>query len=114
MSVQAAVPHYISELTHAGGLKGADIANIAQVSRATVTRWKSGEAKPRPNHEMIISDLYYVVRRLSDYYSTDNIRVWLYAPHPQLNGERAIDLIHNGQTIDVLRVLDRLDNDVFI
>lgn len=114
MSALAAVPRYIHELTDEGGLKGSDIANIAQVSRATVTRWKAGTAKPQPNHEIILSDLYYVVGRLRDYYSTENIRTWLYAPHPQLDGERAIDLVHSGQTIEVLRILDRLENDVFI
>lgn len=114
MSAIAAVPRYINELTDEGGLKGADIANIAQVSRATVSRWKSGDAKPQPNNELILADLFYVVGRLRDYYSTENIRTWLYAPHPQLGGQKAIDLIHAGKTIEVLRVLDRLENDVFI
>jgi uncharacterized protein (DUF2384 family) len=58
--------------------------------------------------------LYYVVGRLQDYYSADEIRSWLYARHPQLGGQRAIDLIHDNKTIEVLRVLDRLDSDVYV
>jgi uncharacterized protein (DUF2384 family) len=84
------------------------------VSKATVSRWKSGDIKPQPRNELILSDLYYVVGRLQEYYAPDEIRTWLYARHPQLNGERAIDLINQSRTVDVLAVLDRLDNEVYV
>lgn len=111
---QGAVSRYLDELQTEGGLKGTDIANITEVSKATVSRWKSGTIKPHPRNELILSDLYYVAGRLREYYSADEIRSWLYARHPQLDGERAIDLINQGRTIEVLKVLDRLDNEVFV
>jgi hypothetical protein len=109
-----AVPRFLDELNTEGGLKGTDIANITEVSKATVSRWKAGDMKPQPRNELILSDLYYVVGRLRDYYSPDQIRTWLYARHPQLNGERAIDLVHDDRTVEVLKVIDRLDNEVFL
>lgn len=109
-----AVPRFLNELTNLGGLKGTDIANITEVSKATVSRWKSGDIKPQPRSELILSDLHYVVGRLQEFYSAPEIRTWLYARHPQLNGERAIDLIHDERTVDVLKVIDRLENEVFI
>lgn len=112
--MQGSVIRYIDELWRFGGLKGTDIANITSVSKATVSRWKAGDIKPQPRNELVLSDLYYVVGRLQEYYSPEEIRTWLYARHPQLNGERAIDLINQGQTIKVLAVLDRLDNEVYI
>ncbi|TVR10840.1 MAG: DUF2384 domain-containing protein [Salinarimonadaceae bacterium] len=112
--MQGAVVRFIDELGKVGGLKGADIANITDVSKATVSRWKSGDFKPQPRNELILSDLYYVVGRLQEYYSPDEIRSWLYARHPQLSGERAIDLINQSRTVDVLAVLDRLDNEVYV
>lgn len=108
------VTTYIGGLAEIGGLKGTDIANITNVSKATVSRWKDGAIKPQPRNELILSDLYYIVGRLSEYYGPDEIRSWLYARHPQLGGERAIDLIHQDRTIEVLSVIDRLDNDVYI
>jgi hypothetical protein len=63
---------------------------------------------------LLLSDLYYVVGRLQEYYASDEIRLWLYARHPQLNGERAIDLINRGRTIEVLAILDRLDSAVYL
>ena len=110
----SAVPRFIDELGVIGGLKGTDIANIAEVSKATVSRWKSGDIKPQPRNELIMSDLHYVVGRLREFYSSQEIRSWLYARHPQLDGERAIDLIHDDRTVEVLKIIDRLENEVYL
>ena len=44
----------------------------------------------------------------------EEIRAWLYARHPQLDGRRAIDLIHEDRSEEVLNILDRLDADVYL
>lgn len=110
----SAVIRYIDGLNEIGGLSGTDIANISEVSKATVSRWKSGAITPHPKTQLVLSDLHYVVDRLREYYSPIEIRTWLYARHPQLEGRRAIDLINRNQSEEVLRVLDRLDNEVFL
>lgn len=104
----------IEDIEKLGGLRGTDIANITDVSKATVSRWRSGSFKPQPKNELVLADLHYVVQRLQDYYTSEEIRTWLYARHPQLNGERAIDLIHDERTLEVLKVLDRLDSDAYV
>lgn len=111
---QGTVAKYIDELERVGGLKGTDIANITSVSKATVSRWAKGALKPRPNTQLVLSDLHYIVGRLQEYYAADEIRIWLYARHPQLDGERAIDLINRGQSERVLNVLDRLDAEAYL
>ena len=108
------MPRYLDDLGRMGSLTGTDIANIADVSKATVSRWKSGTAKPQPNTQLVLSDLRYIVGRLEEFYSADEIRIWLYARHPQLGGERAIDLINRNQSEDVLRVIDRLDAEAYL
>jgi uncharacterized protein (DUF2384 family) len=105
---------YLENLEKDGGLKSTDIANIVDVSKPTISRWKARRYQPQPGHELILSDLNYLVLRLSEYYSPDEIRSWLYARHPQLDGRRAIDLVHDRRTEAVLRVLERLDNDVYL
>lgn len=112
--LHGAVGRYIDELQERGGLKGTDIANIADVSKATVSRWLNGKADPQPKTQLVLSDLTYIVGRLSDYYSAKEIRIWLFARHPQLGGERAIDLINAGRSIEVLRILDRLDAGAYL
>jgi transcriptional regulator with XRE-family HTH domain len=113
-ATQGAVARYIERLRDVGGLKGTDIANITEVSKATVSRWSQGAASPHPRKQLVLSDLYYIVGRLEEYYSANEIRAWLYARHPQLEGARAIDLINQGRSEEVLRVLDRLDAAVYL
>ena len=116
MTEAAAKPvvQFIARLQEDGGLKGTDIANFTGVSKATVSRWCSGRKSPHPKTQLIMSDLSYVVMRLSEYYSQEEVRAWLYARHPQLEGRRAIDLIHDERTEDVLAILDRLDADAYL
>ena len=109
----SAVSKLIDDLRDRGGLKGTDVANIADVSPATVSRWAAGKALPHPKTQLVISDLRYVVDRLSEFYSPDETRLWLYSKHRLLDSERAIDLIHRGQADKVLAVIESLDEVTF-
>ena len=116
MSQESAKPvvQFLEQLQVNGGLKGTDIANFTGVSKATVSRWGKGQKSPHPQTQLIMSDLSYVVMRLGEYYSHEEVRAWLYARHPQLDGERAIDVIHDQRTESVIAILDRLDADAYI
>ncbi len=109
-----AVARYIDELREEGGLKGTDIANIADVSTATVSRWSTGKLSPHPRTQLVLSDLHYIVGRLRDYYTSEEIRLWLFARHPQLGGERPIDVINDGRSEEILDVLERLDSGAYL
>ena len=108
------VVQFLTRLQQTGGLKGTDIANFTGVSKSTVSRWGAGQKSPHPRTQLIISDLSYVVTRLSEYYSQEEVRAWLYARHPQLEGERVIDVIHDQRTEQVIAILDRLDADAYL
>lgn len=108
------VVQFLTRLQETGGLKGTDIANFTGVSRATVSRWNSGQKSPHPRTQLIMSDLSYVVMRLGAYYGQEEVRAWLYSKHPQLKGERVIDLIHDQRTEEVIAILDRLGADAYL
>jgi hypothetical protein len=104
-----AVVRIIEELRSRGGLKGTDIDNIASVSPTTVSRWIAGKALPDPQTQLVISDLRHVVDRLSEFYTPDETRLWLYSKHRLLNGERAIDLINQRDADKVLTAVESID-----
>jgi transcriptional regulator with XRE-family HTH domain len=109
----SAVAKIIDDLRDRGGLKGIDVANIAEVSPATVSRWTSGKALPHPKTQLIISDLRYIVDRLSEFYTPEETRLWLYSKHRLLDGRRAIDLINQSQADRVLAIIESLDQGTF-
>ena len=111
--MSTAVARIITDLRDRGGLLGRDLANIVSVSPATVSRWSSGKATPELRTQTLIAELRYVVDRLSEFYAPDETRLWLHARHPQLDGERPIDLINAGRTEDVLAVIESLDSGAF-
>lgn len=103
-----AVAKTIEDLRERGGLRGVDVANVSDVSKATVSRWSAGKAAPQPKTQLLLSDLRYVVDRLSEFYPPDETRTWLYSRNALLGGERAMDLIHEGRTEEVLVAIERL------
>jgi transcriptional regulator with XRE-family HTH domain len=112
-SMPTALARILDSLRDAGGLQGKDIANIVAVSPATVSRWSSGKASPDLHTQTVMAELRYVVDRLNDFYTPDETRIWLHAAHPMLKGERAIDLINNGRTEDVLGVIESLETGAY-
>ncbi|MGL5840002.1 MAG: antitoxin Xre/MbcA/ParS toxin-binding domain-containing protein [Sphingorhabdus sp.] len=110
----AALARYIDDLHDHGGLKGTDIANIAQVSSATVHRWKAGSHLPHPREQLLLATMHYIVSRLEAYYDPKEIRIWLQAPHPQLEGRRAIDAIVEDKAEEVIAILDRMDAEAYL
>lgn len=103
-----AVSKILDDLKERGGLKGTDVANVAAVSPATVSRWTSGAATPHAKTQLLISDLRYIVDLLSEFYTPEETRLWLYSKHRLLGGERAIDLIHEGRADAVVEIIESL------
>ncbi len=105
---KSVVEKTLEDLSRHGALTGTDVANVAAVSKATVSRWSNGKAAPQPKVQLVLSDLRYVVERLSEFHTPDEIRTWLYARNALLDGARAMDLIHDERTDEVLLAIDRL------
>ena len=103
-----AVAKTIDDLRDTGALSGVDVGNITGVSKATVHRWTTGKADPQPRAQLILSDLRYVVMKLSEFYTPDETRLWLYSRNELIGGQRAVDLIHEERTEEVLVAIERL------
>lgn len=104
----------IKWLVQNGGMTDEDIAAIADAPIAAIAGWKRGHAKPPPRHALILADLRHVTERLAAYYAPHEVRHWLHAPHPQLDGARPADLIRQSRSIAVSAAIDRLDGEVYV
>ena len=112
--MSTAVARTMAHLQSVGGLKGTDIANIVGVSAPTVSRWANEKGSPPLDTQTVLAELRYVVDRLSDFYTPDEARLWLHSKHPLLSQLRAIDLIREGRTEEVLATIDRMDAGAYL
>lgn len=103
-----AVAKTLTDLQDRGGIRGTDVANLTDVSKATVSRWSSGKTSPSADTQLILSDLRYVVDRLGEFYTPDETRLWLYSRNEILEGRSAMELIHDGETTQVLNAIEQL------
>lgn len=103
-----AIAKTLGDIQECGGIRGADVANLTDVSKATVSRWSTGKASPSVGTQLVLSDLRYVVYRLSEFYTPDEIRVWLYSRNELLDGKSGLELIHDRQTECVLSAIEQL------
>ncbi len=55
-----------------------------------------------------------LMSELSELYSPDQARLWLFSPHRQLGGERPADRIQQGKVDDVLAVISQLRDGAFV
>ena len=63
---------------------------------------------------ILICDLRYVVDKLAEFYSPDEIRLWLNSRNDLLSGNRAIDLINAQRTEEVLEAIERLGDMAYL
>lgn len=114
MNTPNVVSKTLDDLKRSAGLTGVDVANVADVSKATVSRWTSGHSSPRPETQLVLSDLRYVSDKLSEFYAPDEIRMWLYSRNNLLGGKCAIQLIHENRTEEVLAAIERLSSLTYV
>ncbi len=104
----------LESLQEKGAIRSVDVANVLQIRPETVSRWNQGKAFPRPDAERTLLDLAYVVEQLADLYEPDEARLWLFSRQKLLNGEVPADLIQQHRTDDVIRLIQRLLEGVYI
>lgn len=69
-----------------------------------------------PRHDCLTAAKQTAItfRRLMEYYEPDEADAWLNSPHPQLGGEKPINVIAAERGGEVGAIIDRLDGDGYI
>jgi transcriptional regulator with XRE-family HTH domain len=110
----AAVALRLDTIRSRGGLRAREIAQLLNTTEQTVSRWQNGHTDPQPDRLRRLLTLEWLVDQLADYYQPDEARLWLFAPHRLLNGDRPADRIQAGQVEDVLRLIAQLDDSAYV
>jgi transcriptional regulator with XRE-family HTH domain len=103
-----------TQIKQHSGISGRDVAQLLSTTPQTVSRWRTGQASPQPKLLERLLTLDWLVSQLSEYYSAEQAKLWLFSPHKLLDGARPSDLIAEQRTDEVLRLIDQLDSASYI
>lgn len=109
-----AVANRLDAIREHGGIKAREVAQLLDTTPQTVSRWRTGKVEPQPDRLQRLLTLEWLVGELAEFYAPDEARLWLFAPHRLLDGDRPADRIQQGKVDDVLRLIAQLRDGAFV
>lgn len=97
-----------------GGVRAREVAQLLDTTPQTVSRWQTGKAEPQPASLKRLLALEWLIEQLAAFYAADEVRLWLFAPHPLLDGGRPADRIREDRIDDVLALVDQLRDGAYV
>jgi transcriptional regulator with XRE-family HTH domain len=97
-----------------GGIRAREVAQLLGTTPQTVSRWQTDKAAPQPASLKRLLALEWLIEQLAAFYAPDGARLWLFAPHPLLNGETPADRIQHDRLDDVLALIDQLRDGAYM
>lgn len=97
-----------------GGIKARDLAQLLDTTPETVSRWRTGRVEPHTERLQRLLIVEWIVTQLSDLYSPEEARLWLFSPHRLLGGERPADRIQRGDAESVLATIEQLRDGAYV
>ena len=112
--MSGAVARKLESIYEKGAMKNTDVANILGTRPEQVSRWKQGHAYPHAAKEKILLELEFIVDQLSDFYEPNEARLWIFSPQKHLSGASPAELIREGRSDEVRRLVNQLRDAVYI
>jgi len=112
--VASAVAVRLDSIRDRGGIKSREVAQLLDTTQQTVSRWRTGKVEPQPDHLQRLLTLEWLLGELAEFYEPQEARLWLFAPHRLLGGERPADRIQQGKLDDVLALIAQLRDGAFV
>lgn len=110
----SAVASRLDSIRDRGGIKSREVAQLLDTTPQTVSRWRTGRVEPQPDRLQRLLTLEWLVGELAELYEPQEARLWLFAPHRLLAGERPADRIQQGKPDDVLALIAQLRDGAFV
>lgn len=109
-----AVATRLDAIRDGGGIKAREVAQLLDTTPQTVSRWRTGKVEPQPDRLRRLLTLEWLIGELAEFYEPAEARLWLFAPHRLLGGERPADRIQQGKVDDVLALIAQLRDGAFV
>jgi transcriptional regulator with XRE-family HTH domain len=114
LNMASALAERLEKIKELGGITGRDVAQLLDTTPETVSRWTTGKIDPQRERLRRLLELEFFLTELSEFYSPEEAKLWLFSPHKLLGGETAAARIQAGKTQDVFAILDQLRSGAYI
>jgi transcriptional regulator with XRE-family HTH domain len=109
-----ALAEQLDRLKRRAGIRFREIARLLDTTPQTVSRWKSGKVEPHPEMLKHLLVLTWLAEELSEFYTPDQARIWLFKPHKLLKGDTPADRIQEGKLDDVRALIAQLKDGAYV
>ena len=110
----SALADRLEKIKELGGITGRDVAQLLDTTPETVSRWSSGKIDPQRERLQRLLELEFFLTELSEFYSPEEAKLWLFSPHKLLGGETAAARIQAGKTQDVIALIEQLRSGAYV
>jgi len=110
----SALAQRLERIKELGGITSRDIAQLLDTTPETVSRWSSGKLDPQRDRLHRLLELELFLSELAEFYSSEEVNLWLFSPHKLLGGKTAAALIQAGETQHVFGLLDQLRSGAYV
>lgn len=109
-----ALAKQLDQLQQRAGIRFREVAQLLDTTPQTVSRWKSGKVEPQPDRLKQLLALTWLAEELSEFYSPEQARLWLFKPHKLLKGDTPADRIRAGKLNDVRALIAQLKDGAYV
>jgi transcriptional regulator with XRE-family HTH domain len=110
----SAITRKIDSIKQRTRIPASSIAEMIGATPQTLSRWATGRNDPQREHLNRLLEFDYLTERLAEFFKPEDAQLWLFAPHPRLNGERPADLVAKGRQREVLAVIAQLQDSTIV
>jgi len=114
MAARPAIAERLDSIRERGGIASREVAQLLDTTPQTVSRGRTGKSSPQPDGLQKLLTLEWLVGELAEFYEPEQARLWLFAPHRLLAGDRPADRIQHGKVDDVLALISQLSDGAFV
>jgi len=113
MSMANAIAARLDGIQSMARISDREVSDLIRTRPETISRWRTGKSEPQQRSLESLLKLEWLVGQLSELYSPDDAKLWLYSPHKLLDGDRPADRIIDDRLDDVLKVIAQLKDGAY-
>ena len=104
----------LDELQRQAGIRFREVAELLDTTPQTISRWRSGKVDPQPDKFKQLLVLTWLAEVLSEFYTPEQARLWLFMPHKLLDGASPAERIRAGKLDDVRALVAQLKDGAYV